>query len=134
MRLDCNLCMGWRRLPTLLAHVPLRTLPLSEQAQKTLDQTGHVSELAFKTVPRIGKVLHLTCPWSKHLLDTLQVIDSIRAFRAVPDLRQHLHVELAAAAAVLAEAQLTCDQPSAGLTLPCRCSSRSGTSYRASTA
>ena len=50
-------CMGWRRLPTLLAHVPLRTLPLSEQAQKTLEQTGHVSELAFKTIPSIGKVL-----------------------------------------------------------------------------
>ena len=48
--------MGWRRLPTLLAHVPLRTLPLSEQAQKTLEQTGHLSELAFKTIPRIGKV------------------------------------------------------------------------------
>ena len=52
-----GLCMGWRRLPTLLAHVPLRTLPLSEQAQKTLEQTGHVSELAFKTIPSIGKVL-----------------------------------------------------------------------------
>ena len=47
--------MGWKRLPTLLAHIPLRPLPLSEQRQKLLQETGHLPELAFKTVPRVGK-------------------------------------------------------------------------------
>ena len=52
--------MGWaRRLPTLFAHIPLRTLPLSEANQKLLAETGHLPEVAFKTTPNIGKV---SCP------------------------------------------------------------------------
>ena len=48
--------MGWRRLPTYFVNFPLRLLPLSEKQQKIYEATGHLSEVAFKTTPKAGKV------------------------------------------------------------------------------
>ncbi len=48
--------MGWRRLPTYLVNFPLRLMPLTPKQQKALEITGHVSEVAFKTIPSVGKV------------------------------------------------------------------------------
>lgn len=47
--------MSWKRLPTYFVNFPLRLLPLSEKQQKVYETTGHLSEVAFKTVPRAGK-------------------------------------------------------------------------------
>lgn len=47
--------MSWKRLPTYFLSFPLRLLPLSEKQQKVYETTGHLTELAFKTVPSAGK-------------------------------------------------------------------------------
>ena len=49
--------MSWKRLPTYLANLPLRLMPFTESQQKTFEATGHVSNVAFKTTPRVGKVI-----------------------------------------------------------------------------
>ena len=46
----------FRKFPTFLANVPLRLLPLTEKQQAVYDQTGFVQDIAFKTVPSVGKV------------------------------------------------------------------------------
>lgn len=56
-----HLCMGWRRLPTLLAHIPLRTQPLSEKQKTLLEQTDHLPEIVLKTIPSVGKVSWWQC-------------------------------------------------------------------------
>lgn len=48
--------MGWRRLPTYLVNFPLRLMPFTSQQKKAFEATGHVSEVAFKTIPSVGKV------------------------------------------------------------------------------
>jgi hypothetical protein len=48
--------MGWRRLPTYLVNFPLRLMPLTPKQRQALETTGHVSEVAFKTIPSVGKV------------------------------------------------------------------------------
>ncbi|KAK9914836.1 hypothetical protein WJX75_001156 [Coccomyxa subellipsoidea] len=48
--------MSWKRLPTFLANLPLRLMPFTEQQQKAFEATGHVSNVAFKTSPRVGKL------------------------------------------------------------------------------
>lgn len=48
--------MGWKRLPTYFLNLPLRLLPLSEKQQKIYETTGHLTELAFRTTPKVGKV------------------------------------------------------------------------------
>ncbi|KAK9819255.1 hypothetical protein WJX81_004801 [Elliptochloris bilobata] len=48
--------MGYRRLPTFLVNFPLRLMPFTEKQKKTFEATGHVSEVAFKTIPSVGKL------------------------------------------------------------------------------
>ena len=48
--------MPWRRLPTYLVNYPLTLLPFTEKQTKTFAATGFVSEVAFKTIPSVGKV------------------------------------------------------------------------------
>ncbi len=48
--------MGWKRLPTYFLNFPLRLLPLKEKQQKIYEATGHLTEVAFRTVPKAGKV------------------------------------------------------------------------------
>ena len=55
--------MIWKRLPTYLLNLPLRLMPLSEKQQKVLEETGHLADVAFKTVPSIGKVGSLITPY-----------------------------------------------------------------------
>lgn len=57
--------MSWKRLPTFLANLPLRLMPFTEQQQKAFEATGHVSNVAFKTSPRVGKV---SWPHDHHLV------------------------------------------------------------------
>ena len=48
--------MGWSRLPTYLANIPLKLMPFSEAQQKAYEATGFVKQITFQTVPSINKV------------------------------------------------------------------------------
>ena len=62
LHLHVNLMSSqFRRFPSLLANLPLRLLPFSSKQQAAYDQTGFVQDVAFKTVPRAGKVYFHTC-------------------------------------------------------------------------
>jgi hypothetical protein len=49
--------MAFRRMPTFLANIPLRMLPLAEEQLAQLRETGWLREVAFRTQPNVNKVL-----------------------------------------------------------------------------
>ena len=74
--LDTNDQMSWKRLPTYFLNFPLKLLPLSEGQQKLYEQTGHLTELAFRTVPKAGKVRGLNLAESPVSIPRSRVIIS----------------------------------------------------------
>lgn len=49
--------MVWRRLPTYFPNITLHMMKLSPENLQTLQQTGYLREVAFRTTPNVTKVL-----------------------------------------------------------------------------